>query len=88
MDNKVFKFTESFSEFDRPLNNFVLGVSVDRGIFYYVFSYQLNGLQNILLMKEFNDESIFRNEVNSLCDLFPVSMYSDTLDLNIFQNEQ
>ncbi len=80
-EENQYLFTKFFNDFDRPVHSFVLGISEDRGEYFYVFSYQMNGVQTILLMKSFKDEGVFKKEVNSLQEIFEVSIYSDTYNL-------
>lgn len=60
---------------------YYLGVSVDRGIYYYVFEKQNGNSFEILLAKEFKDELKFKFEVEALSKIFECKVFSDTYDL-------
>lgn len=60
---------------------YYLGISLDRGIYYYVFQKQYNDRSEILLDKRFHDELKFKYEVEALSKIFKCKVFSDTYDL-------
>lgn len=58
-----------------------LGISIDRGIYYYCFQKQNDNSSEIILMKEFKDELKFKYEVEALSKIFECKVFSDTYDL-------
>lgn len=75
------KYTHDFTIFNRPAHRYVLAVYKDRELFGYSLSiYKPEGIE-MLLMKDFSDESQFKKEVESINAIFTCSVYSDTYDL-------
>ena len=67
--------------------NFLLGISTDGGnypLFCFVFSILKDGIQNILLTKQYTDEFYFKEDIGKLIDLFHPKIFSDNYDLENF----
>lgn len=86
-NNSQYIFTENFTDLDLPAHNFVLAVGKDQekySIFHYIFYRYINKQYDVLLMKDFNNEDSFIHEINKICSIFEVSLFSDTYDLSKF----
>ncbi|MEC5157039.1 hypothetical protein [Chryseobacterium sp. MP_3.2] len=75
------EFLEDLKTMEPIPEKYSLGISVDRELFFYVFSRYGNHQSQILLMKEFKDEVKFKYEVEALSKIFECKVYSDTYDL-------
>ena len=75
------EFLEDLKTMESLPEKYVLGISVDRELYFYVFSRYQSHQTEILLMKEFKDETTFKYEVEALSKIFDCKVYSDTYDL-------
>lgn len=80
------KFTENFTDLEKPGKTFTIGIDICDEKYTYVFCSYLNREYTTLLMKDIPDEREFVTEILSLRKIFDAAIYSDTLDFNkLFQ---